>query len=140
MKLLKENLIEKVGKTVNQTIRLSKSYFSFVDKRGEYSVETPLEEYHVVMLINNHFNQFKIAKMGDFVSLLNKFMTRQQVRTIIEKLVNSGHLDRRGQGRGTEYLLGKKTQDGQRMIARVLEVGIEEMKKRGEIREEDSPA
>jgi ATP-dependent DNA helicase RecG len=135
-KLEKENLIERVGKTNSQRFILSKAYFIFIDKRAEYSAEKSLEHNQILFLIIRHLQEFGKAKMGDFESLLQKFMTRDQTRYLIRQLVENGMLDKEGQRKGTTYKQGKKMQDGEKIASRAFQLGVEEMKKRGELSSE----
>ncbi|MBK7381230.1 MAG: putative DNA binding domain-containing protein [Ignavibacteriales bacterium] len=132
-KLLKEGLVEKVGKTSSQKIILSKEYFIFTDKRAEYSVEKPLDNNQIIFLIIQHLQEFGKAKMGDFETLLQKFMTRDQVRYLVAQLVEQGMLDKEGQLKGTTYKQGIRMEEGTKLVSRAMELGFEEMKKRGEL-------
>lgn len=81
----------------------------------------------------NHINEFGKGKMGEFETLLSKFMTRAQIKYTVTKLVEQGMLDKKGEGRGTEYFAGEKMKEGQKIFQRAVELGFEEMKKRGEL-------
>lgn len=132
-KMEKEGLIERVGKTNSQKIILSKEYFVFTGKQGEYTAEKPVDAYHIGMMVMNHINEFGKGKMGEFETLLSKFMTRAQIKYTVTKLVEQGMLDKKGEGRGTEYFAGEKMKEGQKIFQRAVELGFEEMKKRGEL-------
>jgi ATP-dependent DNA helicase RecG len=71
--------------------------------------------------------------MRDFVQLLEKFQTREQVKHIIYKLRDSGFLKYKGKGSDTQYFLSDEALASQEIINRAVELGLEEMKKRGEI-------
>lgn len=131
-KLEKEDLVERIGKTNSQRYILSKAYYIFTDRKGEYSMETNLDQSHIVLLILKHLQEFRTAKMGDFELLLNKFLTRDQVKYLVGQLVVSGILDKDGKNKGTRYTAGKQLESGARLTSRALELGLEEMKKRGE--------
>jgi ATP-dependent DNA helicase RecG len=132
-KLEKDGLVERVGKTNSQKFILSKAYFIFIDKRAEYSAEKSLEQNQFIFLILQHLQEFGKAKMGDFEILLQKFITRDQVRYLIGQMVVDGMLDKEGQGKGTTYKQGKKIEDGTKLASRAFQLGVEEMKKRGEL-------
>jgi ATP-dependent DNA helicase RecG len=132
-KLEKDGLVERVGKTNSQKFILSKAYFIFIDRRAEYSAEKSLEQNQFIFLIVQHLQEFGKAKMGDFEALLQKFITRDQVRYLISQMVVDGVLDKEGQGKGTTYKQGKKIEDGAKLASRAFQLGVEEMKKRGEL-------
>lgn len=132
-KLLKQGLIEKVGKTRSQYYRLSKEYYSFTQTEGEYSLETPLEEEQLVMLVSNHLQRFGTAKMEDFAKVLEKQLTRERTKYLIYKLQNKGFLETEGKGTATKYKLSQEVLKGGELIGRAIELGLEEMKKRKEI-------
>jgi ATP-dependent DNA helicase RecG len=132
-KLEKEGLIERVGKTNSQKFILSKAYFIFIDKRAEYSAEKSLEQNQIIFLIIQHLQEFGKAKMGDFETLLQKFLTRDQVKYLIGQMVNDGMLDKEGQLKGTIYRQGKRMEESAKLASRAFQLGVEEMKKRGEL-------
>jgi hypothetical protein len=134
-KLLNDGLIEKFGKTKRQQIRLSKSYYSFTNQEADYTKNTPIDEVFTVMKITQHLKSFGRAKMGKFVELFEEQLTRDQVKTIIYKLSDPEvkYLEYTGRQTGREYFLGKSTVNGSRLIERALQIGIEELKKRGEL-------
>jgi ATP-dependent DNA helicase RecG len=134
-KLYNDGLIEKVGKTNRQQWRLSKDYYSFTNKEVDYTKNTPIDESFAFMRITQHLQSFGSAKMGKFVELFKEQLTREQVKTIVYNLSdpNLKYLEYKGNGTAREYFLGKKTLNNGKIIQRALEIGIEEMKKRGEI-------
>jgi ATP-dependent DNA helicase RecG len=131
-RLLAENLIEKVGKTRSQTYILSKEYFAFTDQRGHYLKDKPYHDYQITMLIQHFFAEYESAKMGDFERILGGKMTRPQIKYFVNNLVKTNALTKYGVKNGTYYKLGDVVKDGQKFISRALQLGIEEMKKRGE--------
>lgn len=132
-KLEKEGLVERVGKTSSQKFILSKAYFIFIDKRAEYSAEKSLEQNQIIFLIIQHLQEFGKAKMGDFETLLQKFMTRHQVKYLIGQLVDDEMLEKEGQLKGTTYKLGRRLEEQEKLASRAIQLGFEEMKKRGEL-------
>ena len=46
--------------------------------------------------------------MADFEAVLNRFMNKNQIRYLIEQLVEQGMLGKEGQFKGTIYSLTKK--------------------------------
>ncbi|MDO9155055.1 MAG: ATP-binding protein [Paludibacter sp.] len=109
-KLIKEGLVERVGKTNSQKLILGKEYFVFTDKKGEYSAIKPIDNKQAKSLIVLHLQEFGKAKMADFEAVLNRFMNKNQIRYLIEQLVEQGVLDKEGQFKGTIYTLAKKVE------------------------------
>ena len=71
--------------------------------------------------------------MKDFVSILGNHMSRKRVRNTINSLVEQGILSKEGIGSGTIYQLSENYIKDSKIISKALEIGIEELKKRGEI-------
>lgn len=58
--------------------------------------------------INSCLHKFGKAKMADFESLLNSFMTRDQFSYLIGQLVEKGILDKENNLNGRDTFNGKK--------------------------------
>lgn len=132
-RLEKDGLVERIGRTNSQKFILSKQYFIFIDDPTAYSSEKALSSEHILLLIIRHLQEFGHAKMGAFESSLKSFLTRDQVKYFVGQLVRAGTLDKEGRGKGTVYRLGKKMEEQEKIAFRAFELGVEEMKKRGEI-------
>ena len=131
--LLERGLIEKRGKTSGTYYILSKSYYEFCGKEGEYSKKNDWGIEQVLSVIMPHMAKFKSAKMKDFVSLLDGHLTRRQVRLVITQLVEGHYLEKEGEGASTAYIISDEFIRNSAIMARAYDLGIEEMKKRGEI-------
>lgn len=131
--LLERGLIEKRGKTSGTYYILSKSYYEFCGKEGEYSKKDDWGIEQVLSVIMPHMAKFKSAKMKDFVSLLDGHLTRRQVRLVITQLVEGHYLEKEGEGASTAYIISDEFIRNSAIMARAYDLGIEEMKKRGEI-------
>ena len=138
-KLEKEELIERIGKTNSQKVILSKLYFEFTDNRAAYTDGKPIDVYQVGIVIMNHIQEFGKGKMKDFEFLLRNFMSRGQVKYVISKMVADGLLDKKGQGKGTEYFAGSKMSEGLQVFQRAMELGFKEMQRLGELKSSNSP-
>ncbi len=132
-RLLNRNLIEKRGRTRGTYYILSKSYYELCGKEGEYSQKDDWDSNQVMSVIMPHLAKFGKAKMKDFAKLLEGHLTRRQVRTIIDKFVAIQILIKEGEGAGTTYKIAEKYIKNSALIARAFNLGLEEMKKRGEI-------
>lgn len=135
-KLIKNNLLEKVGKSKAQKLILSKAYYIFSDTKADYSTLKPLDSEQFIMLMINHLRDFGSAKMGDFENLLKNFLHRHQVKYLVDQLIEKEIFEKEGMGKGTRYKQGKRIADSEKLFTRAVELGIEEMKKRGEIQTE----
>lgn len=132
-KLLSRGLIEKRGRTRGTYYILSKSYYEFSGQEGEYTQKDDWGINQVMSVIMPHLTKFGKAKMKDFAKLLEGHLTRRQVRTVIEKLVDSQLIIKEGEGASTTYKIAEKYIKNSALVARAFDLGIEEMKKRGEI-------
>ncbi|HQN92741.1 MAG TPA: ATP-binding protein [Prolixibacteraceae bacterium] len=125
-KLLKEGLIERIGKSASTRYVLSKEYYRIsrtdADIRGYRMSE--LSE------IAKCFENSKTVKMIDFVKAFSNQLTRPQVKYIIDKLVADKILIRSGLGYNTEYMLNEGiTKSGE------ILTGITELLKKGGFRQ-----
>jgi hypothetical protein len=59
--------------------------------------------------------------------------SRRQVRLIINQLIDHDFLTKEGEGAATVYFIGDAYKQGSVMLARAVDLGIEEMRKRGEL-------
>lgn len=131
--MLDRGLIEKRGKTRGTYYILSKSYYEFCGKEGEYSKRDDWGMNQVISVIIPHLTKFSKAKMKDFVNLLDGHLTRRQVRLVINQLVNNEYLTKEGEGAATIYKISDTYIKKSEIAARALDLGLMEMKKRGEI-------
>ena len=131
--LLSRNLIEKRGRTRGTYYILSKNYYELCGEEGEYSYKDDWGINQVISIIMPHLSKFGKAKMKDFVKLLDGHLTRRQVRLIINQLIDHNFLAKEGEGAATIYIIGDAYRQSSAMLARAVDLGIEEMKKRGEL-------
>ena len=128
-----KGLLER-GKTSGTYYILSKSYYECCGKEGEYSKNETWTADQAFPMIMAHFSTFKTAKMKDFVSILDSHMSRKQVRNTINLLVEKKILSKEGVGSGTIYSVSENYINNSIMISKALEIGLEELKRRGEIK------
>jgi ATP-dependent DNA helicase RecG len=138
-KLENEGLLERIGKTNSQKIILSKLYFELTDNRAAYTDGKPIDGYQVGIVVMNHIQEFGKGKMKDFEYLLRNFMSRGQVKYVISKMVTDGLLDKKGEGKATEYFAGAKMSEGLQLFKRAMELGFKEMQRLGELADPNSP-
>ena len=87
----------------------------------------------MLSVIMPHLGTFGRARMKDFAQLLEGHLTRRQVRSAIERFVANQILVRQGEGSGTIYKIAEKYIENSELMAKAVRLGIEEMKRRGEI-------
>ena len=132
-KLEKDGLVEKHGKTKGVYYTLARAYYEFTGEKGKYSKVTDWDESQIFYIILQHLQKFKKAKMNDFVDLFEGRLTRKQVRYTIDKLVKKKDLKRTGEGKGTVYSIGDNFIQTLKVLSKALNIGIEQLKKSGEL-------
>lgn len=131
IKLEKEGLIEKHGKTRGIYYILSKAYFEFTDEKGKYSKTTDWDEMQIFYIILKHLQKFEKAKMKDFIDLFEGRLTRKQVRYSVNKLVEKNDLKREGEGKGTVYSVGENFIKTMGFLSKAIDIGLKHMKENG---------
>lgn len=131
-KLIERGLIQQKGKTSGTYYLLSKQYYEFADVKGKYTKDN-IDESQAFLMIIKHLDEFPKAKMKDFIDLFHGGLSRKQVRTLVDKLVEKKELNKDGTGKGTYYTVGEKVKKGIELMGRALEIGIKKMKEDGEI-------
>lgn len=132
-KLKERNLIEPIGKTKGQIYILSKDYYEFADKKGEYSKLTDWDINQAFSMIQMYLTKHQKAKMGDFVILFEGHITRSQIKYFLKKMLDSELLITSGTGSGTHYSLSQNYKEKMAIIGKAMQIGFDELKKRGEI-------
>lgn len=133
IKLERDGLIESIGKTKAKRYILPKSYFILNNLQADYSSIKSLDNDQLILLMMNHLRDFTTAKLGDFEKLLRNFVQRHQVKYLVNKLVTQKIFDKIGSGKGTYYQQGEFFLQKEKLLSRAVELGLEEMKRRGEI-------
>ncbi len=132
-KLENDKLIQKLGKTKGVHYSLSKMYYDFTGEKGKYSRITDWDENQVFFIILRHLQRYDKAKMSDFVELFEDRLTRKQVRYSVKKLVDKKDLKQEGSGKSTIYSVGDNYINTMKILSKAIDIGIEEMRKKGEI-------
>ncbi len=133
-KLIDRNLIEKRGKTNGIHYILCRSYYEFTGNEAEYSKKSDWGLSQMTSIILPYLQKYNKAKMGDFVKLLDGHLTRRQVRVYVQQMVGQGILEQTGKGSGTLYYISEWYKNNSKLIDKALMIGIEELRKRGEIK------
>lgn len=132
--LMDRNLIEKRGKTNGIHYILCRSYYEFTGNTAEYSKKSDWNTSQVTSIIIPFLTKYNKAKMGDFVKLLDGHLTRRQVRVYIQHMVDQDILTASGKGYGTYYEISNNYKRNSVLIDKAFILGIEELKKRGELK------
>lgn len=132
--LMDRNLIEKRGKTNGIHYILCRSYYEFTGNTAEYSKKSDWNTSQVTSIIIPFLTKYNKAKMGDFVKLLDGHLTRRQVRVYIQHMVDQNILTASGKGYGTYYEISNNYKRNSVLIDKAFIIGIEELKKRGELK------
>lgn len=133
-KLIDRNLIEKRGKTNGIHYILCRSYYEFTGNEAEYSKKSDWDLSQMTSIILPYLQKYNKAKMGDLVKLLDGHLTRRQVRVYVQQMVGQGILEQTGKGSGTLYYISEWYKNNSKLIDKALMIGIEELRKRGEIK------
>lgn len=123
-KLLERKLVEKRGQTKGRFYILCRSYYEFTGDTATYSAKSDWDIGQMLTLVTPYLMKYKVAKMGDFVKLLDSHMTRRQIRIYVQKLVEKKVLVATGVGAGTRYTLSKEYVKGSEMLGRAMEMGL----------------
>jgi len=84
IKLEKDGVIEKHGKTKGTYYLLSRAYYEFTGEKGKYSKITDWDDSQMFYIILQHLQKFHTAKMNDFIDLFEGRLSRKQVRYTVE--------------------------------------------------------
>lgn len=131
--LLERGLIEKHGKTRGTYYILSRNYYELSGDMSTYAKKTEWNTAQASSIIIPHLVKFQRAKMKDLADLLSGHLTRRQVRLLVDQMVAENILVQTGSGSGTYYSISDTYVKNTMLMAKALGIGLEELKKRGEI-------
>ena len=123
-KLLDRKLVEKRGQTKGRFYILCRSYYEFTGDTATYSTKSDWDIGQMITLVTPFLMKYKVAKMGDFVKLLDSHMTRRQIRIYVQKLVDQKLLMATGVGAGTRYMLSEEYLKNSEMLGKAMEIGL----------------
>ena len=123
-KLLERKLVEKRGQTKGRFYILCRSYYEFTGDTATYSAKSDWDLGQMLTLITPYLMKYKMAKMGDFVKLLDSHMTRRQIRIYVQKLVEQKVLVATGVGAGTRYTLSEECVKSSEILGKAMEIGL----------------
>ena len=122
--LLDRGMIEKRGRTRGTHYVLSKEYYEFSGKAGEYTQRARWNDSQSLQMILAHFTSFPQAKMRDFEMMLKEHITRRQIRQIVKQLVDRGMLLQKGDGSGTYYEINPTFTEIQQAWITAMGIGV----------------
>lgn len=127
-------LVEKRGKTKGIYYILSRNYYDFTDNHAEYSKRSDWDLNQVLSVIAPFLVKYGKAKMRDFVSLCEGHLTRRQMKVFVQQMVKNNILIQEGKGSATFYTISKQYLESSEVLNKALHIGLEELKKRGELK------
>lgn len=131
--LKERKLIEKRGKTSDTYYILCRSYYEFTGNEAEYARKSDWNLNQTTAIILPYLEKYHKAKMGDFVNLMDGHLTRKQVRVYIQQMIKQNILVSQGKGSATIYQISEDYRKNSQLLGKALSLGIEELKKRGEM-------
>lgn len=137
LKLLNAGYIEQRGRTSGTYYILGKDYYELSGKMSEYFKFTEWDEGQVMTMVDSFLRKNKTAKMGDFANLFMGHVSRKQVRTYIEKLVEKGTLAYSGDGKKRTYSLSKQYENELALITQAVKIGLNEISRQTKDQKKD---
>lgn len=129
-KLLKNGYIEQRGKTSGVFYILGRDYYELAGKMSDYSWLTDWNESQALSMIAMFLGKHGKAKMGDFVDLFSGHLSRKQIRSFVEKLVDSKMLSYQGDRNQRVYFLSDLYKGRVDLLNEAIAIGLDEMSKR----------
>lgn len=130
-KHLKAGYIEQRGKTSGTYYILGKDYYELAGKMTDYHNASSWDESQVLSMMASYLTKRPQAKMGEFAEMFAGHLSRKQIRSYVDKLVEAGFLEFTGEKTHRQYSLSKKYKDQQALIHTALEIGLNEIDKIG---------
>lgn len=132
--LLRKHLLEPVGNTRARHFILSREYYQFVGQSAAYTQQLIPSDTICIQQILHHLRLFPDGgqQMSDIQHLFQGTLTSHQVKEMVYRFRDRGWLTPHGKGRATTYTEGQSWREESERINRAVNLGIEEMKARGE--------
>ena len=132
-KLVQMGCIKKHGKTNAIFYTLPRRYYELTGNLAEYSKMTDWDKNQVWAILLPYLQKYGKAKKSDMMKLLGDHISEKQLRNYIEELLGLEWLKKEGKTAQTTYLIGDKFKNSQEKIMEAVSIGLEEMKKRGDL-------
>ena len=133
-RLTQKGLISSIGKTRSTKYLLNSSYYEYAGSSIEYyrrqmEFDTP----SVFNFIQFHLSRNKKLKMRELASLLEGQLSLKQLRNHVRVLCEQNFLETSGQGPATCYFLSESYKKQKALAEKAQQLGMEELRKRGEL-------
>lgn len=132
-KLEQLGYIEKHGKTNAIYYTLPRRYYELTGNMAEYSMMTDWNKEQVWAVLLPYLKKYGKAKKADMMKLLGDRISEKQLRNYIEELKAAEWLRVEGTKGQTTYHIGDKFKNDQELINKALMLGLDELKKKGEL-------
>lgn len=132
-KLTHLGLIEKRGKTRATYYILSRRYYELTGDIVAYSKATDWDIDQIWAVLLPYLQKYGKAKRSDINSIIGNHLSDKQIRRHIEILKDRGLLKTEGARGQLVYLIGDSFKESNIILQKALNIGLEELKKNGEI-------
>ena len=132
-KLEQMGYVEKHGKTNAIYYTLPRRYYELTGNLAAYSMMTDWNRDQVWAVLLPYLQKYGKAKKSDMVKLLGDHISDKQLRKYVDELLDLEWLKKEGSKGQTTYYIGDKFKNDQEIINKAVSIGLEEMKKRGEL-------
>lgn len=132
-KLTHLGLIEKRGKTSATYFILSRRYFELSGDMVSYSKATDWDIDQIWAVLLPYLQKFGKAKRSDINNIIGNHLSGKQIRRFIDQLKAEGFLKMEGTKGHFVYMIGDSFKENNNIIQKALNIGMAELKKKGEI-------
>lgn len=132
-KLERMGYIEKHGKTNAIYYILPRRYYELTGNLAAYSMMTDWNRDQVWAVLLPYLQKYGKAKKSDMMKLLGDHISDKQLRNYIDELLDMEWLKKEGKTAQTIYSIGDRFKSTQETFKKAMTIGLEELKKRGEL-------
>lgn len=132
-KLEQMGYIEKHGKTNAIYYILPRRYYELTGNLAAYSMMTDWSRDQVWAVLLPYLQKYGKAKKSDMIKLLGDHISDKQLRNYIDELKAVDWIKAEGMKGQTTYYIGDKFKNDQEIMNKAMTIGMEELKKRGEL-------
>lgn len=132
-KLEQMGYIEKHGKTNAIYYILPRRYYELTGNLAAYSMMTDWNRDQVWAVLLPYLQKYGKAKKSDMIKLLGDHISDKQLRNYIDELKAVDWIKAEGMKGQTTYYIGDKFKNDQEIMNKAMTIGMEELKKRGEL-------
>lgn len=132
-RLEEKNCIEKHGKTNAQYYTLSRLYYELAGKTADYSMLVDWDANQVFAVLAPYLEKYEKAKKSEILKIVGDHISEKQLRRLLSQLKNCGMIKTEGSKGNLVYMLGDHYKEHNNMIAKALDIGLQILRKNGEI-------